>query len=61
MNAAMLLIEERVRFAQALGFIRLRRGDTEQARGILQALGRLDPEDLVGSSVIGSLLDAVEG
>jgi tetratricopeptide (TPR) repeat protein len=45
---------------KALAFIRLRRGDREQARLILQALSRMDPEDLVGGSVIQSLLDGSE-
>ncbi len=45
---------------KALAFIRLRRGDREQAAAILRSLGSLDPEDLVGGSVIHELLDGTE-
>lgn len=45
---------------KALSFIHLRRGETTEARGIIQQLLRLDIEDAVGSSVVAALLEDLE-
>lgn len=44
---------------KALSFIRMRRMDVEGGEAILAHLGRLDPEDLVGGSVVADLATAV--
>jgi tetratricopeptide (TPR) repeat protein len=44
---------------KALGFIRLRIGNMEGAREVLEILMKLDPDDRVGGSVIMSLAEAV--
>jgi tetratricopeptide (TPR) repeat protein len=44
---------------KALGFIRLRKGDSVGAAEVLAILARLDPEDQVGGSVIQDLLAAM--
>lgn len=44
---------------KALGFIRLRKGDSAGAGEALDALARLDPEDQVGGSVIMTLAEAL--
>jgi tetratricopeptide (TPR) repeat protein len=48
-----------VRFAlytlKALAFIRLRRGESEEARQVLQELSRLDPSGAVGWPVVADL------
>jgi (2Fe-2S) ferredoxin len=41
---------------KALAFIRLRRGDTEESRALLDKLSELDPADQVGAEVIRALL-----
>lgn len=46
---------------KALSFIRLRQDDVDGGREILTHLGRLDPDDLVGGSVVGDLASAVSG
>lgn len=40
---------------KALAFIRLRRGEGEQARDLLEGLARLDPSDAVGGSVVEAI------
>jgi hypothetical protein len=40
---------------KALVFIRLRRGDLAEAQLLLDKLRELDPQDLVGSSVLASV------
>ncbi len=45
---------------KALSFIRLRREDAIQARTILGKLAELDPDDLVGASVIAALADSLD-
>jgi hypothetical protein len=45
---------------KALAFIRLRQDDLESARDILIAMGRIDPDDLVGANVIRDLLSGLE-
>jgi len=45
---------------KALAFISLRRDQREQAGGILAALRLLDPQDLIGASVIDALMDGSE-
>lgn len=44
---------------KALAFIRMRREDVDGGRAILGHLARLDPEDLVGGSVVGDLAGAL--
>lgn len=44
---------------KALAFIRMRRLDLEGGQEILSHLRRLDPDDLVGGSVVGDLASAV--
>lgn len=44
---------------KALAFIRLRLDQQTSARQLLDKLGQLDPQDLVGGSVIISLADAL--
>jgi len=44
---------------KALSFIRMRRLDVEGGEAILAHLSRLDPEDLVGASVVAQLATAV--
>ena len=44
---------------KALGFIRLRLGNIDGAREVLDSLVKLDPDDRVGGSVIMSLAEAV--
>ena len=44
---------------KALAFIRMRLGDVDGGRAILGHLARLDPEDLVGSSVVSDLAEAL--
>jgi hypothetical protein len=46
---------------KALSFIRMRLDDIAGGRGILIHLNRLDPDDLVGGSVVGDLASAVSG
>lgn len=45
---------------KALAFISLRCEDRKQAGGILTALRLLDPQDLIGASVIEDLMDGSE-
>lgn len=45
---------------KALAFVRLRQDDLTQAREILQAMRRIDPEDQVGADVLRDLLQGVE-
>ena len=45
---------------KALAFIRLRRGDPEAARELLETIQHLDPDHSVGSDVTLALLDGVE-
>ncbi len=45
---------------KALGFIRLRKGDSVGANEVLDTLARLDPDDLLGGSVIMTLAASVE-
>lgn len=45
---------------KALSFIRLRLNDPEDARQVLAALERLDPQDQVGACVIRDLLRAMD-
>lgn len=45
---------------KALAFIELRRGQPEAVRPLLAQLQRLDPEDRLGSSLIGRMLEASE-
>lgn len=45
---------------KALAFIRLRQNMPKQAREILDAMTRIDPEDRVGASVIRDLLAGLE-
>jgi len=45
---------------KGMAFIHLRRGETTEARGIIQQLLRLDIEDAVGSSVVAALLAELE-
>lgn len=45
---------------KALVFIRLRRGDLAEAQGLLNKLNELDPQDLVGSSVLASVAAGLE-
>lgn len=44
---------------KALAFIRMRLGDVDGGRDILAHLSRLDPDDLVGGSVVGDLAGAL--
>ena len=44
---------------KALAFIKLRKGQNDEAEKILDKLGELDPEDRVGSSVIRSLAEGL--
>jgi tetratricopeptide (TPR) repeat protein len=44
---------------KALAFIRLREDNRSEARSILNALARLDPQDQVGADVIRDLLNAI--
>jgi len=44
---------------KALAFIRMRREDIEGGQAILAQLARLDPDDLVGGSVVADLAMAV--
>jgi len=46
---------------KALSFIRMRRNDVDGGREILAHLNRLDPDDLVGGSVVEDLASAVSG
>lgn len=46
---------------KALSFIRMRRDDIGGGREILANLNRLDPDDLVGGSVVNDLASAVSG
>jgi uncharacterized protein with von Willebrand factor type A (vWA) domain len=45
---------------KALAFIRLRQDDQKSASDILTAMERIDPDDLVGASVIGDLLNGLD-
>jgi len=45
---------------KALGFIRLRRGHADKAKGVLDQLERLDPEDRCGGSVIRALASSLD-
>lgn len=45
---------------KALAFISLRREAREQAAGLLAALRLMDPQDLIGASVIKDLMDGSE-
>lgn len=45
---------------KALAFIRLRQANLEGARGILDNLHRLDPNDLVGADVVRALETSLE-
>lgn len=45
---------------KALAFIKLRQGCAEEAARVLDLLGRTDPEDRVGSSVIRQLAAALQ-
>jgi len=45
---------------KALAFVRLRQDDCDSAAAILEAIGRIDPEDQVGANVIRDLLQGVE-
>lgn len=42
---------------KAIAFIRLRQGQPDITRGLLHQIQRLDPQDLVGASVIDALLE----
>jgi tetratricopeptide (TPR) repeat protein len=44
---------------KALGFIRLRKGDSAGASDVLQTLARLDPDDQVGGTVVMTLAASV--
>lgn len=44
---------------KALAFIRLRMGNNDGAREVLDSLARLDPDDQVGGSVIMTLAEAL--
>jgi tetratricopeptide (TPR) repeat protein len=44
---------------KALAFISLRKGKHDRGRALLNKLQQLDPEDLVGGSVIGQLAEAL--
>lgn len=45
---------------KALAFMKLRRGQDAEARGILSSIRLLDPEDLCGASVIMCLAEALD-
>jgi tetratricopeptide (TPR) repeat protein len=45
---------------KALAFIRLRQHDLASARELLAAIGRIDPDDLVGADVLRDLLSGLE-
>jgi hypothetical protein len=45
---------------KALSFIHLRRGETAEARAVIQHLQRLDIDDAVGTSVVVALLEELE-
>jgi tetratricopeptide (TPR) repeat protein len=45
---------------KALAFIRLRQDDLASARELLVAIGRIDPDDLVGADVLRDLLSGLE-
>lgn len=45
---------------KALAFIDLRTGAVAESREVLERLRELDPDDLVGSSVIAEMLEALE-
>lgn len=44
---------------KAHGFVCLRQGDVEQAVAVLDCLGRLDPDDQVGGSVVREMAERV--
>lgn len=45
---------------KALAFIRLRQNTPKQAKEILDAMARIDPEDRIGASVVRDLLAGLE-
>lgn len=45
---------------KALAFIRLRSGDTDEARALLARLAQLDPPGAVGGEVVARLLEAAQ-
>lgn len=42
---------------KAMAFIQLRRGQRDLSQGLIEQIARLDPDDLVGASVVRALLD----